>query len=118
MTALTSFLDDPVLVLNRGYAATRVVPVRQAFVLLFRRAAEVISVIDGRWEQFDVSSWLEVAELQRRYEAGDHDWIRTASSMVTSGPLPIPGQGVRSLASSQDAGDSRFSFQNGHVRHC
>ncbi len=82
MTALTSFLDDPVLVLNRGYAATRIVPVRQAFVLLFRRVAEVISVVDGRWEQFDVSSWLEVAELQRRYEASKYDWIRTASSMV------------------------------------
>ena len=79
MTAL-SFLDDPVLVLNRGYAATRVVPVRQAFVLLFRRVAEVISVIDGHWEQFDLTSWIEVAELQKRYEMGHHDWIRTGSA--------------------------------------
>jgi len=81
MTAL-SFLDDPVLVLNRGYAATRVVPVRQAFMLLFRRVAEVISVVDGRWEQFDLTSWIEIADLQRRYESGDHEWIRTASREV------------------------------------
>jgi len=82
MTALTTFLDEPVLVLNRGYTATRIVPVRQAFVLLFRSVAEVISVVDGRWEQFDLSSWLEVAALQRQYETESHDWIRTASSMV------------------------------------
>ena len=82
MTALTSFLDEPVLVLNRGYAATRAVPVRQAFVLLFRDVAEVISVTDGRWEQFNLSSWLEVADLQRRYEAEAHEWVRTASSYV------------------------------------
>ncbi|MBT4768068.1 MAG: HNH endonuclease [Phycisphaerae bacterium] len=82
MQATPTFLDEPVLVLNRGYAATRVVPVRQAFVLLFRDVAEVISVIDGRWEQFNLSSWLEVADLQRRYETGDHEWVRTASSYV------------------------------------
>jgi len=82
MTVLTGFLDAPVLVLNRGYAATRVVPVRQAFVLLFRRVAEVISIVNGRWEQFDLSSWLEVAELQRMYEQGDYEWIRTASKYV------------------------------------
>lgn len=86
MTALHCFLDDPVLVLNRGYAATRVVPVRQAFLLLFRRVAEVISVVDGRWEQFDISSWLEVAALQQQYESGRHDWIRTASCEVA-----VPG---------------------------
>ena len=86
MTALHCFLDDPVLVLNRGYTATRVVPVRQAFMLLFRRVAEVISVIDGRWEQFDISSWLDIADLQRRYETGKHDWIRTASREVA-----VPG---------------------------
>ncbi len=82
MTTLTTFLDDPVLVLNRGYAATRIVSVRQAFILLFRRVAEVISVVDGRWEQFDLCNWLDVAALQRQYEQEDHDWITTASSLV------------------------------------
>jgi len=86
MTALHCFLDDPVLVLNRGYAATSVVSVRQAFVLLFRRVAEVISMSDGRWEQFDIGSWLELAELQQQYELGRHDWIRTASRQVA-----VPG---------------------------
>lgn len=84
MAAYPSVLDESVLVLNRGYTAIRVIPVRQAFVLLFRQIAEVISVNGGRYETFDISSWLEVADLQRQYELGDHEWIRSASKYVAA----------------------------------
>lgn len=84
MAALANTLDERVLVLNRGYAAIRVISVRQAFILLFRRVAEVISVNQGRYETFDIGSWLEVAELQRMYEEGDHDWIRCARQFVAA----------------------------------
>lgn len=84
MIATTCTLDEPVLVLNRAWMASRVVSVRRAFILLFRSVAEVIAVNGTRYEIFDVHSWLEVATLQRQYEAGDHDWIQTASSMVAA----------------------------------
>ncbi|MCH2132251.1 MAG: HNH endonuclease [Phycisphaerales bacterium] len=84
MSALPSVLSEPVLVLNRGYTATRVISVRQAFVLLFREIAEVISVNNGVYETFNIASWLEIAGLQRRYELGDHDWIRAASRYVAA----------------------------------
>ena len=84
MAALGSVLNEPVLVLNRGYTAVRVVPVRQALILLFRRIAEVISVNEGRYETFDITSWLEIAELQQQYEFGDHQWIRAASQAVAA----------------------------------
>ncbi|MEE2907959.1 MAG: HNH endonuclease [Planctomycetota bacterium] len=84
MTAYPSVLNEPVLVLNRGYTAIRVISVRQAFVLLFRQIAEVISVNQGRYETFDISSWLEIADLQRQYERGDHEWIRAASRYVAA----------------------------------
>ena len=84
MTALAGALNERVLVLNRGYAAIRVVSVREAFLLLFRGVAEVISVNRGRYEIFDIDSWLEVAELQRMYERGDHDWIRCARQHVAA----------------------------------
>ncbi len=84
MTAMSSVLNEPVLVLNRGYTAVRVVPVREAFVLLFRQIAEVISVNQGRYETFDISSWLEIADLQRQYELSEHEWIRAASSYVAA----------------------------------
>ena len=56
MTALAGALNERVLVLNRGYAAIRVVSVREAFLLLFRGVAEVISVNRGRYEIFDIDS--------------------------------------------------------------
>jgi len=84
MTALAGTLNERVLVLNRGYAAIRVVSVREAFLLLFRGVAEVISVNRGRYEIFDIDSWLEVAELQQMYERGDHDWIRCARQHVAA----------------------------------
>lgn len=84
MIAHACSLDEPVLVLNRAWMATRVVPVRRAFILLFRSVAEVISVNQGRYEVFDVQSWLEIAQLQRQYEGGDHDWIRTATHSVAA----------------------------------
>ncbi|MCH2138822.1 MAG: HNH endonuclease [Phycisphaerales bacterium] len=64
--------------------ATRVVSVRRAFILLFRSVAEVISVNQGRYEVFDVDSWIAIAQLQRQYEAGEHEWIRTASRPVAA----------------------------------
>lgn len=84
MIASHSVLNEPVLVLNKGYMAIRVITVRQAFILLFRQIAEVISVNGGRYETFNISSWLEIADLQRRYELGDHDWIRAASRYIAA----------------------------------
>lgn len=84
MTALGHALDERVLVLNRGYAAIRIISVRQAFVLLFRQVAEVISAYNGRYETFDIGSWLEVAELQRLYEEQDHEWVRCASGDIAA----------------------------------
>ena len=82
--ALGNSLNERVLVLNRGYAAIRIISVRQAFILLFRQVAEVISAVNGRYETFDIGSWLEVAELQRLYEAQDHDWVRCASGDIAA----------------------------------
>lgn len=84
MIATTCILDEPVLVLNRAWMASRVVSVRRAFILLFRSVAEVIAVNGTRYEIFDVHSWLDMASLQRQFESGDHDWIQTASSMVAA----------------------------------
>lgn len=84
MTMLSSALDERVLVLNRGYAAIRIISVRQAFILLFRQVAEVISAVNGNYETFDLGSWLEVAELQRLYEKGDHEWVRCATQNIAA----------------------------------
>ena len=70
-------LDSKVLVLNKFYAAVRIVSARRAFTLLVRDAAEIIHVDDGQYFNHSLASWLEVSELAREFEPDRHDWVRT-----------------------------------------
>jgi hypothetical protein len=71
-----SLLSSSVLILNRSYMAVHLVSVRQACLLLYREAAEVIDVEDGRYMNYDYRSWSEMSEL--RDELGDltGEWIQ------------------------------------------
>lgn len=79
MTAMAAALDEKVLVLNRLYTAVRVVSARRAFVMLCKRAAEVIAVENGQYLNYDFESWIAVAQLQRQFEPDSHAWVRTPS---------------------------------------
>jgi 5-methylcytosine-specific restriction endonuclease McrA len=74
----TAVLDEKVLVLNRLYTAVRVISARRAFVMLFKQAAEVIAVENGRYANYDFDSWVEIAQLQRQFEPHAYSWVRTA----------------------------------------
>jgi 5-methylcytosine-specific restriction endonuclease McrA len=71
-----STIDEKVLVLNRGYAAIRVVPARQAFTLLCREAAEILSIEDGNYLTYAMHDWMDVAKLQKEFEPEKHSWLR------------------------------------------
>ncbi|MFO0874538.1 MAG: HNH endonuclease [Phycisphaerales bacterium] len=75
-------LDAKVLVLNRVYAAIRVVDARKAFTLLAKEVAEVIAIEDGRYVNYDFATWAEVAAFQKQYEEHHHDWVRTARIVI------------------------------------
>lgn len=75
-------LESKVLVLNRVYAATRIVSARRAFTLLLREAAEIIHIEDGRYCNYDFCTWAEISDLQREFEAEAHDWVRTPSAQI------------------------------------
>ncbi|MCZ6735878.1 MAG: HNH endonuclease [Planctomycetota bacterium] len=77
MTVLPLVLNEKVLVLNRLYAAIRVISARRAFIMLCKQAAEVIAVEDGQYVNYDFESWTEIAELQREFEPDAHAWVRT-----------------------------------------
>ncbi len=77
MTALPLVLNEKVLVLNRLYAAIRVISARRAFIMLCKQAAEVIAVEDGQYVNYDFESWTQIAELQREFEPDAHAWVRT-----------------------------------------
>jgi 5-methylcytosine-specific restriction endonuclease McrA len=71
-------LDAQVLVLNRVYSAIRIIDARRAFTLLAKQIAEVVSLEDGTYRNYDFHSWADIAELQREFEAESHEWVRTA----------------------------------------
>ena len=71
-----SALYSSVLVLNKHYAAVRVVPARRAFCMLFKEIAEIISVEDSQYLSYDFESWREVSEYRAKYERDHHEWVR------------------------------------------
>jgi len=78
-TQQQSALDCNVLVLNKHYMAIRIVGARRAFSLLFRKLAEVVSVEQGNYWNYDFDSWREVSDFRRRFEPDGHDWVATVN---------------------------------------
>ncbi len=62
-------LSSSVLVLNRNYAAVRVVTARRAFVLLSKSSAEVLDNHDQDFETFDFASWIDHSKEHRQRPA-------------------------------------------------
>ena len=65
-------LSSSVLVLNRHYAAVRVVSARRAFALLFKNSAEAIDSEDGTFGNYDFASWVDHSR-RRREDPIDHE---------------------------------------------
>jgi len=76
ISSSSSALSSQVLVLNKHYAAVRVISARRAFTLLFKHIAEIVSVDDHRFETYDFESWRQVSQLRAKYEREHHEWIR------------------------------------------
>ncbi len=77
-----SGLDCSVLVLNKHYMAIRIVGARRAFSLLFRDLAEVVSLEQGQYANYNFQSWCEVSRFRRRFEPDGYDWISTVNFHV------------------------------------
>ncbi len=77
-----SGLDCNVLVLNRHYMAIRIVGARRAFSLLFRQLAEVVSLEQGNYSNYDFQGWCDVSEFKRNFEPDGHDWVSTVNFYI------------------------------------
>jgi len=77
-----SGLDCSVLVLNKHYMAVRVVGARRAFSLLFRELAEVVSIEEGKYSNYDFESWCEVSQFRHNFEPDGHDWVSTVNFYI------------------------------------
>ena len=71
-----SALESNVLVLNKHYAAVRIVSARRAFVMLFKEIAEIVSPEDNDYVSYDFDSWRELSEYLAKHERSSHDWVR------------------------------------------
>lgn len=77
-----STLNGSVLVLNRFYMAVHVVAVRRALVLLYRELAEVISVEDGQYHNYDFETWMDLSAFTLEdpdNEIDEHDVVRSVN---------------------------------------
>ncbi len=81
-TEYKSGLDCNVLVLNKHYMAIRIIGARRAFSLLFRELAEVVSLEEGRYSNYDFESWCEVSQFRRHFERDGHDWVSTVNFYI------------------------------------
>ena len=77
-----SGLDCNVLVLNKHYMPIRIVGAKRAFSLLWRDLAEVVSLEDDRYSNYDFQSWCEVSRFRRNFEPDGHDWVSTVNIYI------------------------------------
>ena len=71
-----SALDSHVLVLNKHYAAVRVVSAKRAFTYLFKELAEIITVEDSSYQSYDFDSWRQLSVYRSQHQRERHDWVR------------------------------------------
>jgi len=74
-------LQSSVLVLNRFFMAVHVVSAKRAFAMLCKRVAEVVHIIDDRYDSFNFESWREISQYRELFGDGEArgTWIRTVS---------------------------------------
>jgi hypothetical protein len=77
-----SGLGCNVLVLNKHYMAIRIIGAKRAFSLLFRELAEVVSLEEGKYSNYDFTSWCEVSQFKRTFEPDGHDWVSTINFYI------------------------------------
>jgi 5-methylcytosine-specific restriction endonuclease McrA len=77
-----SGLDCNVLVLNRHYMPIRIIGVKRAFSLLWRELAEVVSLEDGQYSNYNFQSWCEVSQLKHTFQPDSNDWIITVNFYI------------------------------------
>lgn len=72
-------LECSVLVLNRYYMAIRVINVRRAVTLLYRGCAEVITIEDGQYSNYEFDAWCEVSQLLSLEKQPGEDYLQAVN---------------------------------------
>ncbi|XAL98319.1 HNH endonuclease [Phycisphaeraceae bacterium D3-23] len=77
-------LSTDVLVLNKNWAALRVVTAAEALADLFVGRVEAV---DTDYQAYDFDSWHALSEFADDFERGGHTYVKTVSSAVRVPPV-------------------------------
>jgi len=87
---MENVLMRKVLVLNKLYNPISVISARDAFIKLFVEIAEVVTIEDGTYENYDFNSWAEISDLRKQLEEiGDLDDVVYTSRLTLIVPKVI-----------------------------
>lgn len=77
-------LNSSVLVLNKSYMPINIINVKRAFSMLFQNIANVVSVENNNYINYDFNSWAELSKLKTELEetTGLEDWIKTPKLII------------------------------------
>jgi 5-methylcytosine-specific restriction endonuclease McrA len=75
---MSETLSTSVLVVNKHYSPVSITSARRAFCMLWGKIAEVITVENEAYINYDFRSWSEISRYKRLYEDnGELDWVFT-----------------------------------------
>lgn len=78
---MTDVLNQNVLILNKNYSPVWITSAKKAFIMLFKKIAEVVQVKEDVYNNYDFISWAEVSEYKKMFKEieGTEDWVHTSS---------------------------------------
>lgn len=81
---MTNVLDMQVLKLNKNYVPLEIITVKDAFSKLASGRAEIVTIEDGTYCNYDIYSWTEASELKREFEEFSEldDWLDLSSLTI------------------------------------
>ena len=75
---MADVLNTSVLVLNKFYNPVNIINAKRAFSMLFSSIAEVITVEDESYYNYNFLSWAEFSEYKKSFEdSQEHEWVYT-----------------------------------------
>lgn len=81
---MEAILDNRVLKLNRNYQPIEIITAKEAFSLLWKDYAEVVTIENGNFANYTFSSWAEISELKEMLgDWAEYDeWVHTPSLIL------------------------------------
>jgi len=68
---MEDILDRKVLLLNKGYNLIKIITAKEAIIKVYHEVAEVITVENGTYCNYDFNSWADISKLKAEFQELD-----------------------------------------------